>query len=158
MFRDVLKLFFVCKFKWLMKRISSYREYRYLHFLGLISFDANRRGKRTCRTEAKIAWISLMWIHSDHDETYIYLICTNLGCARTPWLIISKCTKISTSRCDSSGDFQSIQFAKGLRRFRLFFIRTRNIRDIYIYISFTKFSFLKDKIYVLNIDKRYWRE
>lgn len=44
-----------------------------------------------------------------------------------------------------SDDFQSINLLKISAAFD-FFIRTRNIRDIYIYISFTKFSSLKDKI------------
>lgn len=58
-----------------------------------------------------------------------------------------------------SDDFQSIDLLKNETSAAFdFLIRTRNIRDIYIYISFTKFSSLKDKIYVLNIDKRYWRD
>lgn len=58
-----------------------------------------------------------------------------------------------------SDDFQSIDLLKNETSAAFdFLIQMRNIRDIYIYISFTKFSSLKDKIYVFNIDKRYWRD
>ena len=54
--------------------------------------------------------LSFLRIHSNHDER-IYLICTNLGCERTLWSIISKmCVswKFHVVRDELSDDFQSI--------------------------------------------------
>jgi len=116
-------------------------------------------GNEHVHRKQKTMWISFTWIHSDHDETYLSNM-YKVRVTRGPRDRSSRDMPRHSSRShiEMTTEMTMIFIRSFIKEPPLFsWLPHSSVCDIYVYISLYKIS-PYDKIYILNTDKRYWRD